>query len=106
MLKDKGLLTLFTLVSLVFGLALVLNGNDYWWLFWFSMLFFYGHLVNVLMHNDWENTVKKNAKTYPKDFVDDGYTDYVVHKNKLAKDKDNYCKKCRYLVCICKPVVN
>ena len=80
MLKDKGLLTLFTLVSLVFGLALVLNGNDYWWLFWFSMLFFYGHLVNVLMDNHWENTVKKNAKTYPKDFVDDGYTDYVVHK--------------------------
>ena len=106
MLKDKGLLTLFTLVSLVFGLALVLNGNDYWWLFWFSMLFFYGHLVNVLMHNDWENTVKKNAKTYPKDFVDDGYTDYVVNKNELTKDKDNYCKKCRYLVCICKPVVN
>ena len=106
MLKDKGLLTLFTLVSLVFGLALVLNGNDYWWLFWFSMLFFYGHLVNVLMDNHWENTVKKNAKTYPKDFVDDGYKDYVVNKDRLAKDKDNYCKECGYLVCICKPVVN
>ena len=106
MLKDKGLLVLFTTISMAFGFALVINGNDYWWLFWFSMLFFYGHLVNVLMDNDWKTTLKKNAKDWPKDFVDDGYTDYVVYKDKLAKDKDNYCKECGYLVCICKPVVN
>ena len=112
MLKDKGLLILFTIISMAFGFAILISGNDYWWVFWFSMLFFYGHLVNVLLKivddKEWGKTVKKNSKTWPNDFIDDGgsYKDYLKIKDELAKDKNNYCKECGYLICVCKPVVN
>ena len=96
MLKDKGLLVLFTTISMAFGFALVINGNDYWWLFWFSMLFFYGHLVNKLLEEERRDTWFDN-------FIDDGYTDNIPSP---PTDKDYYCKECGYKVCVCKPVVN
>ena len=129
MLKDKGLLVLFTIVSMIFGFAMLLNGIAYWWLFWFSVLFFYGHLVDKLLkeerHKNWSNdSFSDESKYWPPNW-EDYKSQYVPpeeynlpkelakpvkHRHPIitaiVKDKNNYCKECGYLVCVCKPIVN
>ena len=111
MLKDKGLLILFTIVSMVFGFAILITNNDYWWVFWFSMLFFYGHLVTLLIKindkKEFNRIVKKNDKNWPKIYIDDESEcwpdDWEDYKTRHIPDN---CSKCGYLVCVCKPIVN
>jgi hypothetical protein len=118
MLKDKGLLILFTVVSMGFGFAILLNGVAYWWVFWFSMLFFYGHLVTLLVkvndEKEWNRIVKKNGKTWPKIFIDDESEywpdDWEDYKAQYIPPEEynvpDNCNECGYAVCVCKPVVN
>ena len=118
MLKDKGLLILFTSISMVFAFVILLNSINYWWIFWLSTLFFYGHLVNVLIkvnnEKEWNKIVKENGKTWPDIFIDDESQcwpdDWEDYKAQYVPPEEyntpDNCSKCGYAVCICKPIVN
>ena len=127
MLRDKGLLALFSCIFIILAIGMLSHDISYWWIAGFVALLFYGSLITELVgfnEDKWDNCIDDESQCWPKDWetYKAGYKapDEYNLPNELAKpkehrhpditvivkDKNNYCKECGYLVCVCKPVVN